>query len=386
MDDQVKKEQPFPLVPLEDDLVSTFVGRKEELDRLAQAFFIDNLKVAAVTGKAGVGKTALIIMFARQHRDKFPGGVFTFRVTPVERTDEAALRLIPDTDELSLLIIEELGNLHDFVVESTLRKILKKRPSVRIVFTSQKPIIQTPTIGLVLELSNLAKEEMTALIEKRLQRHIPLSTVERLYRLLQGHPLATAIASGTVRDRLVKLSQIYEYLQPFVRSGILAPDGSTMEPDSEQYKQIVTDVIEVSEELLRKLSEKPSLLYELSPRKFEEVVAELLHHQGYEITVTPLTRDGGKDIYASAKTAVGSFLYIVQCKKYSPDNPVGVALIRELYGVVEAEKATAGILATTSFFTRPAKEFQKQIEFRVSLQDYFGIQKWLKSTQKGMRF
>ena len=382
MDDQVSNEQPFPVVPLEDDLASTFVGRKEELERLAHAFFIDNLKVAAVTGKAGVGKTALIIMFARQFKDKFPGGVFKVNITPVGRTDEVALRIIPDTDQLSLLITEELGNLHNFVVESTLKAILEKRPSTRIIFTSQKSIIQIPTVGLVLKLSNLSKEEMTELIEKRLQRQIPYPTVERLYRILRGHPLATAVVSGTVRDRFFKLSQIYEYLQPFVRSGILTPDGYPIKPDSEQYKQIVTDVMQVSEELLRKLSEKPSLIYELSPRKFEEVVAELLHRQGYEITVTPLSRDGGKDIYAGQKTALGSFLYIVQCKKYSPDNPVGVGLVRELYGVVEAEKATAGILATTSFFTRPAKEFQKQIEFRVSLQDYFGIQKWLRTTQK----
>lgn len=382
MDDQVNNEQPFPVVPFEDDLVSTFVGRKKDLDKLAQAFFIDNLKVAAVTGKVGIGKTALIIMFARQFKNRFPGGVFTFNVTPVGQTDKEALLIIPDTGQLSLLIIEELGNLDDFVVERTLKEIIAKRPSARIIFTSQKPIIPTPTVALVLELSNLAKEEMTELIEKRLQRQIPYSTVDRLYRLLQGHPLATAIASEAVRDKLFKLSQIYEYLRPFARSGIISPDGSPIEVDSAPYKQIVTDVTEVSEELLRRLSENPPLVYELSPRKFEEVVAELLSRQGYEITVTPLTRDGGKDVYASQKTALGSFLYIVQCKKYAPDNPVGVGLVRELYGVVEAEKATAGILATTSFFTKPAKEFQKQIEFRVSLQDYLGIQKWLKTISK----
>lgn len=378
MDDQVNNDQPF-LVPFEGDLASTFVGRKRELDKLAQAFFIDNLKVAAITGTVGIGKTALIIMFARQFRNKFPGGVFTYNVIPVGQTVKEALLITPDTDQLSLLIIEELGNLGDFVVESTLEEIIAKRPSARIIFTSQKPIISTPIVALVLELSKFSKEEMTELIEKRLQRKIPYSTVARLYKLLQGHPLATAIISGTVRDNLIKLSQIYEYLRPFVRSGIISPDGSPIEVDSEPYKQIVTDVMEVSEELLHRLSENPSLVYELSPRKFEEVVTELLSRQGYEITITPLTRDGGKDIYASQKTALGSFLYIVECKRYAPDNPVGVGLLRKLYGVVEAEKATAGILATTSFFTKPAKEFQKQIEFRVSLQDYLGIQKWLKT-------
>jgi restriction system protein len=110
---------------------------------------------------------------------------------------------------------------------------------------------------------------------------------------------------------------------------------------------------------------------------FEEVVADLLSRQGYEVTVTPASRDGGKDIYAAKKDIVGSFLYIVECKKYSPDDRVGVGLIRQLYGVVQAEKATAGIMATTSFFTKGAQEFQSRVAYQISLQDYFGIQKWL---------
>ena len=52
--------------------------------------------------------------------------------------------------------------------------------------------------------------------------------------------------------------------------------------------------------------------------------------------------------------------------------------MRQLNGVVQAEQATAGILATTSFFTKGAREFQKRIAFQLSLKDYFGIQGWLK--------
>jgi hypothetical protein len=44
-----------------------------------------------------------------------------------------------------------------------------------------------------------------------------------------------------------------------------------------------------------------------------------------------------------------------------------------------SERATAGILATTSRFTRDAQEFQAQVPFNISLQDYFGIQEWLRS-------
>jgi restriction system protein len=93
--------------------------------------------------------------------------------------------------------------------------------------------------------------------------------------------------------------------------------------------------------------------------------------------LTPPSKDGGKDIYAARKDHLGAFLYIVECKRYAPKRPVGVGLVRQLHGVVQAEQATAGILATTSFFTRGAKEFQETVSFQISLKDYLGIKEWL---------
>jgi restriction system protein len=52
---------------------------------------------------------------------------------------------------------------------------------------------------------------------------------------------------------------------------------------------------------------------------------------------------------------------------------VGVEIVRQLYGVVEAEKATAGVIVTTSSFTRGAKSFALQHSHRMTLHDYGGI-------------
>lgn len=54
--------------------------------------------------------------------------------------------------------------------------------------------------------------------------------------------------------------------------------------------------------------------------------------------------------------------YLIQCKRYS--NPVGVSILRDLYGTVHSENANKGILITTASFTSIAKTFAegKQIE------------------------
>ena len=160
-------------------------------------------------------------------------------------------------------------------------------------------------------------------------------------------------------------------------SGVLGPDGLPLGADSDVLAAIVTDVRSVTLALIRKLAADPRLVYSLTPRQFEEVVAELLGSRGYDITLTPASRDGGVDIYAAKQSELGSFLYLVECKRYAPENKVGVGLIRELLGVVAQQRATAGILATTSFFTAGAQELQRDVKWQLSLKDYADVEAWL---------
>jgi restriction system protein len=197
-----------------------------------------------------------------------------------------------------------------------------------------------------------------------------------------GHPLTAVIAADLIQKGEITPRELLKKLSAFQAAGITDPSGRAIVDEDPAQAQIVSDVVSVSDEFLRRLSAEPKLLYELTPRGFEELVAELLMRLKYDITLTPGSKDGGKDIYAAKKNHLGSFLYIVECKRYAPDRPVGVGLVRQLNGVVQAEQATAGILATTSFFTRGAKEFQRTIAFQMSLKDYLGIQKWLDAVLK----
>jgi predicted nucleic-acid-binding protein len=137
------------------------------------------------------------------------------------------------------------------------------------------------------------------------------------------------------------------------------------------------DVSEVNDWMLNELNKNPTDLYQLSSRRFEELVAELLIRKGYNVELTPATRDGGKDIYAARKDDLGSFLYIVECKKYKPTHKVGVNVLRDLYGVLSKERATYGVAVTTSYFSKPAQDFQQELQFQMSLQDFDSIKQWL---------
>jgi len=135
-------------------------------------------------------------------------------------------------------------------------------------------------------------------------------------------------------------------------------------------------------ELIGRLSANPRLLHELPPRKFEELVAELLNRDGLEVHLTPATRDGGRDVLAFHKTPVGKLLYLVECKRHGPNNPVGIAIVQRLYGVVTQERATAGLVVTTSRFTKEALTFADTVKHQFGVRDYEALKDWMKRIQR----
>lgn len=143
-----------------------------------------------------------------------------------------------------------------------------------------------------------------------------------------------------------------------------------------QTPKLITDIKAVNETYLNLIKKNPNSMYNLSPRQFEEYTAELFQKMGYTVTITPQTRDGGKDLLILTHNALGDFLIYTECKRYSPDNPVGVRLIRELLGTVTADRATAGILVTSSYFTPEAKALSEIVKHQISLVDFNKLKDW----------
>ena len=128
---------------------------------------------------------------------------------------------------------------------------------------------------------------------------------------------------------------------------------------------------------MRKLTKRPEWVLDLHWRDFEQLIAEIFSRNGFDVTLTAPSRDRGVDIYALRHPAAGSMLYVVECKHFRPDRPVGPNLVRQLRGVVDRTGATYGVLATTSFFTAPAREEEQELAFRLSLRDFEDIASWI---------
>jgi restriction endonuclease Mrr len=168
---------------------------------------------------------------------------------------------------------------------------------------------------------------------------------------------------------------------------LLAQNNTTESLYDRQTDEVVTavknDIVFVDQRLLHHVAAHPGTLHELDPRRFEDLVAEIWHRRGYTVKLTPETRDGGKDIYAVHHSTYGDIQYVIGCKRYALDRPVGVEIVRALYGVTEAETATMGFVATTSYFSKDAHEVQRKLAHRITLAAYNELKEWRKDATRG---
>lgn len=172
-----------------------------------------------------------------------------------------------------------------------------------------------------------------------------------------------------------QLAEYFHLMEPAGNTEILLPEVGLIASDT---KLVGVTINGISDSLLNHLSNDPQLLYRLPPRKFEELIARLLEDMGYRVSLTPETRDGGRDILAFSKLPTGQLLTLVECKRQSPIRPVSVEIVRNLYGVLMHDRATYAMIATTSYFTKDAQLFQDTIRYQMSLKDYQDISGWLK--------
>jgi len=106
------------------------------------------------------------------------------------------------------------------------------------------------------------------------------------------------------------------------------------------------------------------LLSQILPKQFERLIAGLYEKMGYQVKLTPQTKDQGIDIHAKRLSETGTEYLAIQCKHY-PNGVVGVEHARSLYGVIQGQPSiTKGVLVTSGEFSKECKDFAngKRIE------------------------
>lgn len=96
-------------------------------------------------------------------------------------------------------------------------------------------------------------------------------------------------------------------------------------------------------------------LMDLSPGEFESLITNLFKKMGLETKLTQASRDGGVDCVAYDPRPIFGGKVVIQAKRYK--DTVGVSAVRDLFGTMQNEGASKGILVATSGYGKAAFDF-----------------------------
>lgn len=363
-------------------LPASFVRNTPVLENLAAAVR-DGASIIELVGLVGTGKTTLLKSIEHD-RPAWVDGVVEYFVSSRSFPLTQAIDVIADGFRASrgnhLLVIDGAELLEKGDLLEAINRLGTGPWRFSTILATTTPL----DIGRPVYLTPLNYEDMSGLFEAQLGQSLSVEKLRKLWAASQGQPRLAEMLAGEWRNGRVRdVEALADLLSPLAIPGLVDARGRPLSRGSHEEKTIISDVRFVSDALLKALGDDPELVHALSPREFEELSAELFQRQGYQVTLTPQTRDGGKDLYLARADGFGSFLYIVECKRYAPDNPVDVGVVRSLYGVAQHERVTAAMTLTTSYFSKDALDFAAEVQYQLTLKDFIDLKLLLEPYQDG---
>jgi restriction system protein len=156
-------------------------------------------------------------------------------------------------------------------------------------------------------------------------------------------PLRRPAQRTTTTDTTAPVYVPEDHFPVLVSQMVILPYGKT---DEGQLIRAVTLPLLA---IIRMIYRDPSRMYEIDPRKWEEINAAAYEASGLfdEVILTPRSGDRGRDVIA-VKRGFWSVRVIESVKRYKPGHVVAAEEVQALLGVLHSDpQASKGIVSTT---------------------------------------
>lgn len=349
-----------------------FFGREQELHTLANSAQRRG-SIIAINGMGGVGKTALVKAFFERNSDRYSARFLRSTSPPTESFNSFSKQideLYASRDFVDYVALDDAdGLLPEQIAQVRSRLFNIKR--TKSVFLISRTILQFPEAEQ-LHLAPLHKPEMFEVLKRITQENgLDETALGELVYLVNGLPGNLA----SIRNMLAHRS--LEETLKLLQGQIHEPNRAFILPEPRLIEVARSQIIDTNQLLIDELKRHPQAIFEISPRRFEELLAELLCNKGYEVELTPQSSDGGRDLLAFLDTPHGRMLCLVEAKRYRRDRPIGVELIRQLFGTLVDEGANSAMMVTTSSFTSGAEAFSRKHQYKLALREYADVFSWI---------
>lgn len=126
----------------------------------------------------------------------------------------------------------------------------------------------------------------------------------------------------------------------------------------EDLKLIIT---EISSKLAILIAQNPNVLKDIEWRDLERIISEILSKMGFDVTLTPSSKDGGKDIIAKCIIRFKIHTYLIEIKHWK-DKKVGSSHLFDFIRVVATEKSERGLFLSTSGYSSNSYEILTEVD------------------------
>lgn len=362
-----------------------FLGRESELSWL-DAHLLDPFRRSFtglnILGSTGVGKTALVRYWlgSRRHSSQPLWVDISSELDMHEVIDRFTNYLYEHRQSSDVIVVldsaDSISDTEQY--ESVISKIFNFKRVRSLIFIAQS--LPSSRRAETLRLEPFPFREATQLLHELSSNDLTKNLESEIIAASKGYPLAIQILAEAIK------SGNPTALRSLLNNSLYDLSQTIAVPSGEIKKVIVPQIVIANDNLVNALKKRPADIHTLSPRKFEELLTELLVDMGWDVELTQQTRDGGKDILAYLNTDLGRILCLVEAKHYRPDRKVGVDLVRTLYGTLCDAQANSAMLVTSSSFTSDAKEFQQKHEYQLNLRDYADIVNWVMKYKEKDKF
>ncbi len=120
---------------------------------------------------------------------------------------------------------------------------------------------------------------------------------------------------------------------------------------TDNNNEVFTIIKEFSKKFIKLIAKNPENLRNLEWRDLERTIAELFDSIGFKTTLTPCSKDGGKDVILECHIDNIKKTFIIEIKHWRSEQKVGQKAVKEFTNVIINEKHERGLFLSTYGFT-----------------------------------
>lgn len=135
----------------------------------------------------------------------------------------------------------------------------------------------------------------------------------------------------------------------------------------EVREAVVEAVRRLSRELVKLVASNIDALMSIEWRDLERLVAEVFDGLGFDVILTPSTKDGGKDVIVTGVVKGKLATYYIEVKHWRTGKQVGVDPIKSFISVVASKDVAGGLFLSSSGYTSDVETCAEIKKQRVTL-------------------